>query len=88
MGGEELLAAVERDPVARLKWIVLQRLGVSPVSWQARFFSGRRAVACACQMILDQRGASALPPETVNGSFDPAKFEEMRRASWGRERKE
>lgn len=86
MSGEELLSAVEKDPVGRLKWIVLRRLGVSPLSWQARFFSGRRAVICACNMILDRRGALTAR-KAENGSFDMDKFEEMRRASCCSERK-
>lgn len=87
MKGEELLSAVEGDKVERLKWIVLRRLGVSPVSWKARLFSGRRAVICACQMILDRRGSSPAPG-AENSGFDMKKFEEMRQNAWAAERKE
>lgn len=86
MRGEELLSAVEGDKLERLKWIVLRRLGVSPVSWQARLLSGRRAVICACQLLLDLRSSSSAPG-AGNSGFDMEKFKEMRRNAWAAERK-
>ena len=56
----KLLGKLENDHMARLRHVVLTKLGISPLSPLALFISDRRIVACACQLVLDSRDAGNL----------------------------
>ena len=75
MNAQELLCAAERDAAARLRWQVLKRLGVCPLSLRARLLSRRGALRVACQMVLDGRAAACIGAENGgNPCFDEARF--------------
>lgn len=72
---QELLCAAERDAAARLRWEVLRRLGVCPLSLRARLLSRRGALRVACQMVLDGRETAGSGAEYGgNPCFDEARF--------------
>lgn len=72
---DTLLSALEADPMARLKWRVLGRLGVSPLSLRARLLSRRETLRLACHLALDAGAGAGTAGETgSNPGFDPARF--------------
>ena len=73
MSAEFLLHTVERDAMARLKWCVLRRLGVCPVSLRAMFLSRRRVLRLAAHLVLD--GNAKREEETP--AFDMARFRSL-----------
>ena len=72
MTAEELLSSLDRDSMARLKWRVMQRLGICPVSLRALLLTKRRVVACACHLALDAGAGPGTGAE--NADFDMARF--------------
>ena len=76
----ELLDALGRDSVKRLKWRVMERLHICPASARGRFLTKRRALEYACHLALDagERASAAAvksnaePP--FNPGFDMARF--------------
>ena len=71
MTAEELLARLDRDAMARLKWRVMQ-LGIAPLSPRALLLTRRRVIECACHLALD---AGAKPESGAeNPDFDMARF--------------
>lgn len=73
----ELLASLERDSMARLRHLVLERAGICPLSFRARLISDRQIIAYACFMALDRSGD--VPEES--GSFSRERFERMKEAA-------
>lgn len=73
----ELLARLERDSLARLRHLVLERAGICPLSLRARLISDRQIIAYACFMALEAGGAG--PEES--GSFSRERFEQMKEAA-------
>ena len=81
-GGErkcaELLDALDRDSVRRLKWRVMERLHICPASLRGRLLTKRRALEYACHLALDAGErvpavqSNAEPP--FNPGFDMARF--------------
>lgn len=71
---ERLLGCLEGDSMARLRHLVLKRLGVCPLSLRARLAGDRRIIACACQLVLDME-------RKQTGSFDMERFLEMKEGS-------
>lgn len=80
---EGLLSSLSRDSMARLRYLVLGRAGICPLSLRAGLVSNRRIIAYACQMVLDMEGKAALPGEEGAG-FDMDRFMEMKEAANGR----
>ena len=77
MTAEQMLAAAAADSFGRLRWTVLRRLGVCPLSPRARLLTRRGVLRLACQMVLDGRGRAA---EGENPHFDAARFRALREA--------
>ena len=85
MTAEQMLAAAAADSFGRLRWTVLRRLGVCPLSPRARLLTRRGVLRLACQMVLDGRGRAAeeaegVPAEGENPHFDDARFRALREA--------
>ncbi|MCC8156635.1 MAG: hypothetical protein LUF68_06550 [Clostridiales bacterium] len=72
-----LLTALEQDSGARLRWRVMERLGICPISLRALLLTRRAAVRCACHLALSR---AAVQPDAAdaNPAFDPARFEALR----------
>lgn len=77
MTGTELMQSLAADPVARLRWTVLRRLGIAPFSQQAKAMSDAECLVCAAHMALD---ASAQGPDSSNPAFDMDRFLSMKEA--------
>ena len=77
MTAEQMLAAAAADSFGRLRWTVLRRLGVCPLSPRARLLTRRGVLRLACQMVLDGRDRAA---EGENPRFDAARFRALREA--------
>lgn len=78
MTAEELLARTARDAAGRLRWRVMERLGICPVSLRGRLLSRRRALKLAAQLVLD--AGQALPGETepcTNPNFDMERYRRL-----------
>ena len=79
-GGErkcaELLDALDRDSVRRLKWRVMERLNICPASLRARLLTKRRTLEYACHLVLDagERAANRNVNAEENPGFDMARF--------------
>ena len=81
MTAETLLERTSRDLSGRLRWRVMQRLGICPASLRGRLLSRRRAMRLACQLILDAGEAdSRAMPVGTNPNFDMARFERLARS--------
>ena len=74
MTAAELLASLGNDPMARLKWRVMQRLGICPVSLRARMMTRRQVLVCACHLALDAGGQTGAGTGAENPEFDMARF--------------
>lgn len=74
MTTETLLQRTAGDLSGRLRWRVMQRLGISPASLQGRMLSRRRALRLACQMVLDAPQTGAAVQEGSNPNFDMERF--------------
>jgi len=78
MNAEEFLAKTAKDAGARLRWTVMQRLGVCPVSLRGRMLGRRAALRLAAQMVLDSRtGAQTDFGTAINPNFDLERFREL-----------
>lgn len=71
-----LLAELETDYMARLRWTVFKRFGVMPFSRTAKRITDAEVLICAANMVLDGRGAPAGAAEEAecNSAFDEAAF--------------
>ena len=79
MTAETLLEQAARDSAGRLRWKVMQRLGICPASLRGRLLSRRGALKLAYQLVLDQQetgGAAA----GANPNFDMERFERLARS--------
>lgn len=76
MTAEKLIAAAEEDSFSRLKWQVLRRLGICPVSLWSRLLTKRRVLLLACHMILDSRTSAEATGEE-NPNFDMTRFRNL-----------
>ena len=76
MTAEELLDRLEKDSMARLRWLVLKEFGVLPGSKRAGKLSDEDCVICGAHMLLDRlERENALPGERgANASFDDGRF--------------
>ena len=74
MTTEALLQRTAGDLSGRLRWRVMQRLGISPASLQGLLLSRRRALRLACQMVLDAPPVSAPVQVGSNPNFDMERF--------------
>ena len=74
MTAAELISAAEADSYARLKWQVLRRLGICPVSLRAHLLTKRSVLRLACQMVLDGGDAQRGTAREENPNFDMARF--------------
>ncbi len=78
VSAERLLSDTAGDAAGRLRWVVLRRLGVCPLSLRGRLLSRRGALRLACQMVLDARtvrgGTAAVGG---NPNFDEARFRRL-----------
>lgn len=79
MTAETLLEQAARDSAGRLRWKVMQRLGICPASLRGRLLSRRGALKLACQMILDQQETDGTGDGT-NPNFDMERFERLARS--------
>lgn len=68
----QLLESLENDHMARLRHVVLRRLGICPIGLRAAMISNRSIIRCACQLAADGR------QEEQSGGFDMEKFIRMR----------
>jgi len=68
----ELLRELEKDHMARLRHVVLAKLGVFPLGLRARMISDRKILEYACHMVLDKGGSGG------GSSFDMDKFIRMK----------
>lgn len=81
MTAETLLQRTARDLPGRLRWKVMQRLGICPASLRGRLLSRRRAMRMACQLILDAGDCGGQAPSAgANPNFDMARFERLARS--------
>lgn len=81
MSADHLLNTLQRNYPARLRWLVLQRLGISPLSLSACLLSHRAALRLACHMALDNRESHPQDDSGGNPNFDPAVFARLARRS-------
>ena len=79
MTAETLLEQAARDSAGRLRWKVMQRLGICPASLRGRLLSRRGVLKLACQMILDQQESNGTGVGT-NPNFDMERFERLARS--------
>lgn len=77
MTAETLIEKARADHFARLKWQVLQALGICPASVRARLLSKRAVLAMACQLILDSGNLPAGFMRAENPNFDMARFKDL-----------
>ena len=77
MTAEKLLERTARDSMQRLRWRVMERLGVCPLSLRGRLLSCRRAAAIACQMILDVQQPDGADAYGANPNFDMQRFRRL-----------
>ncbi len=55
MTADQLLDAVEKDSMERLRWLVLSRFNILPGSKQARELSKEDIIVSGAHMVLDRR---------------------------------
>ena len=78
MNAAELIKSLEKDPMERLRWLVLRGLGIIPGSRRAREISDWDILRCAAHMVLDNRDISKGTGEQgENGSFDKERFKRL-----------
>ena len=81
MTAESLLEQTSRDLSGRLRWKVMQRLGICPVSLRGRLLGRRRAMRLACQLILDAGEKDAYTVQAgTNPNFDAERFARLARS--------
>ena len=81
MTAETLLEQVARDSAGRLRWKVMERLGICPASLRGRLLTRRRALRLACQMVLDQQEKDGVCTGAgTNPNFDMGRFERLARS--------
>lgn len=73
MQAYELLEKAECSAMARLKWIILQRLGVCPLSFCAMLLSRKKVLQIAAQLVLDDSPTQ----KEGNPCFDMARFRSL-----------
>ncbi|MBR1659916.1 MAG: hypothetical protein IJ705_06325 [Oscillospiraceae bacterium] len=77
MTASELLSRLDSDPLARLKWRVLRRLGIPPLSLTAALLGRRRVLELACHLALDAGAGQSTGRAGENPGFDMARFREL-----------
>ena len=81
MTAETLLEQASLDACGRLRWKVMQRLGICPASLRGRLLTRRRALKLACQLVLDQQEKDgACTGAGTNPNFDMGRFERLARS--------
>lgn len=84
MTAEEIIARLEGDYIARLRWLVLKEFGVLPGSKRAGELSDRELIRCGAQMVLDKRAAReagtacGADESGINLAFDNRRFFELK----------
>lgn len=78
MTAEQLLEQTAGDASGRLRWLVMERLGICPASLRGRFLSRHKALKLACHMVLDTQGEHGQTG--ANPQFDMARFERLARS--------
>ena len=74
MSAAELLERTSADAAGRLRWRVMRRLGICPVSLRGRLLGRRRALRLACQLVLDAENGSAAAERGSNPNFDMERY--------------
>ena len=79
MTASEIIEGLKKDPLERLKWLVLKSFGVLPGSKMARELSNEDFIFCAANMVIDARGAieEKLREGGFNATFDENRFFEL-----------
>lgn len=79
MTAMEFLAALEKDKLERLKWLVLREFGVLPGSEAARQLSDEDYLRCGAHLLLDLRQSRdrTNDEEAKNSAFDAGRFLEL-----------
>ena len=78
MTAQELLERTARDAAGRLRWRVMERLGICPVSLRGRLLSRRRALQLAAQLVLDAgQGACSEAAPCANPNFDMERYRRL-----------
>jgi len=78
MSADELLGALEDDPVSRLRWRVLCHFGCPPGGADDRSMSDRDCLFAGVNMVLDLRRREKTEKAGGNPAFDEARFERIR----------
>jgi len=78
MTAEQLLERTAGDLPGRLRWRVMEYLGICPASLRGRLLSRRGALKLACHMVLDTQSVSCQT--AANPQFDMARFERLARS--------
>jgi len=76
MNARRMLTRCADDAAGRLRWVVLQRLGICPASLRGRLLGRRAAMRFACQLILDG-GKDAGAQTGTNPNFDMRRYEAL-----------
>ena len=74
MSAAELLERTAADAAGRLRWRVMRRLGICPVSLRGRLLGRRRAMRLACQLVLDAGNEPGTAERGSNPNFDMARY--------------
>lgn len=78
MTTEALLRALDGDPVARLRWLVLCRFGVPPGGADDAAMSDGDVLLAAANLVLDRRQGGKTKETGGNPVFDEARFTRLR----------
>lgn len=78
MNAAELIESLAKDPMERLRWLVLSGFGIVPGSRKAMGISDWDILCCAAHMVIDSRASAANTGEQgENGSFDKERFKRL-----------
>ena len=72
---DELLSALRRSPLERLRWRLSRLLGLMPTDAALRALGMDELRFCAAQLLLDAEDARV---EAINPDFDEARFHRQR----------
>ena len=75
MTAGELIGALERGPMERLRWRVLRTFSVLPCSRQARRMTDAQCLRIAAALAAERLDGGT---ECLNSAFDEKKFERLR----------
>lgn len=80
---KDFLSQIEKDNMLRLRWVVLKKFGIFPMSTEGKNISDEDILLAAAQMVLDNREAmvSSNGEKFENENFDVDRFIKLAEAN-------